>query len=98
MGYGKDKQRRPLLAGCKKAPPFVAEGGGAFSYLLLLKFYGLRNSHSRHFVANYAVLIGKRLGVIAAGEKCRIGLVFIIFDSQVYGSSAVVGASKEPAQ
>jgi len=27
--YGEDKQRRPLPAGCKKAPPFVAEGGGA---------------------------------------------------------------------
>lgn len=72
-------QRRPLLAACKKALPFVAESGSAFSYLLLLKFYGLRSSHSRHFVANYAVLIGKRLGVIAAGENCHIGLVFIIF-------------------
>jgi hypothetical protein len=27
--YGQNKQRRPLPAGCKKAPPFVAEGGGA---------------------------------------------------------------------
>lgn len=82
----------------QKAPPFVAEGGGAFSYLLLLKFYGLRNSHGRHFVTNYAVLIGKRFGIIAAGKNCHIGLVFIISDSQVYGSSAVVGASKDPAQ
>lgn len=72
-------QRRPLLAACKKALPFVAESGSAFSYLLLLKFYGLRNSHSRHFVTDYAVLIGKRLCVIAAGENCRIGLIFIIF-------------------
>lgn len=72
------RQANPPKA-CPPAPPFVAEGGGAFSYLLLLKFYGLRNSHGRHFVTDYAVLIGKRLGVIAAGENCHIGLIFIIF-------------------